>query len=88
MSNLEAARVIYAIYEREDLEQIKENGCFSGAAEQHIYNWQNLGFYLTFRDEILQDLKAEPADDDISGMTELVWRFIEKLSKEACKDDD
>ena len=82
------AEIIYAIYEREDLEQINEYGCSGGAAEQHIYHWQNLGFYLTFRDEILQDLKAEPADDDISGMTELVWRFIEKLAKEACKDDD
>ena len=75
--------MVYALYESEDLEEIAENGCESGVAAHHIYQWQNLGFYLCFKDEILEELEAEPEDTDIDRMTQLVWRFVEKKAKEA-----
>ena len=78
--------MVVALYERDELEDIAEHGCKSGVAAQHLYDWQNLGFYFYFKDEILEELEAEPAEPDLHRMTQLVWRFIEKKAIEACQD--
>ena len=94
LMQLPAVMSIKASYTKDDLREIADHGCISGAAFDHIYYQQTFDFFLSFEDDIEDYFFNMLGDEWMSelgfmnstGVREyinnLVWAYVESIANQ------
>ena len=76
-------------YDLDTLREIRDHGCSSGVANQHIYYYQTVSFFDDYEEEIVEYVSDNLGDDYLvdvfkqvdahltSYKNDIVWTFVE-----------
>ena len=76
-------------YDLDTLREIRDHGCSSGVANQHIYFYQTVSFFDDYEEEIVEYVSDNLGDDYLvdvftnndahltSYKNDIVWTFVE-----------
>jgi len=84
-----ASELIKNTYDLDTLKEIRDHGCITGVANEHIYYYQTLSFFEEYEDEIVETVSGHLGEDYLvecfkdndahltSYKNAIVWTFVE-----------